>query len=246
MNYFKRILNNRKESPVQKKYPTDMSDEEREIVELVERFTMTSLERILTLVRAVDYIERSKIEGDVVECGVWKGGSMMAIAKRLCQLKSNSRKLYLYDTFSGMSEPGIEDTDFMNRNANELLKKDSSDKLNSHIWAYSSLEEVKSNVHSVGYEEQKFEYISGKVEDTLPNSKHKSISLLRLDTDWYSSTYHELIHLFPLLSKGGVLIIDDYGYWKGARKAVDQYFNELSIQTFLHRIDDTGRILIKE
>ena len=73
----------------------------------------------------------------------------------------------------------------------------------------------------------------------------KQIALLRLNTDWFESTYHELVHLYPLLSKGGVLIIDDYGHWQGARKAVDTYFKEQGIYPLLHRIDYTGRIMQK-
>ena len=69
---------------------------------------------------------------------------------------------------------------------------------------------------------------------------------MRLDTDWYESTKHELIHLFPKISKGGVLIIDDYGFWEGARKAVDEYISENNIQILLNRIDNTGRIAIKQ
>jgi O-methyltransferase len=69
--------------------------------------------------------------------------------------------------------------------------------------------------------------------------------LLRLDTDWYDSTRHELVHLFPRLSQGGVLIIDDYGHWKGARQAVDDYLKESGTRLLLNRIDYTGRIAVK-
>ena len=79
-------------------------------------------------------------------------------------------------------------------------------------------------------------FVRGKVEDTIPKNMPEKIALLRLDTDWYESTYHELKYLFPLLSKNGVLIIDDYGHWKGAKKAVDQYFGENNIQIFLKKI----------
>ena len=68
---------------------------------------------------------------------------------------------------------------------------------------------------------------------------------MRLDTDWYESTKHELTHLFPLLSSGGVIIIDDYGHWQGAKKAVDEYFEENNIKILLNRIDYTGRVGIK-
>jgi hypothetical protein len=83
------------------------------------------------------------------------------------------------------------------------------------------------------------------VEETIPQHAPEQISVLRLDTDWYSSTKHELMHLFPRLSKNGVLIIDDYGHWAGARKAVDEYFADQTIQPLLNRIDQTGRACIK-
>ena len=72
------------------------------------------------------------------------------------------------------------------------------------------------------------------------------LPFLRLDTDWYKSTKHELIHLFPKISKGGVLIIDDYGFWQGAKQAVDEYISENNIKILLNRIDHTGRIAIKQ
>ena len=85
----------------------------------------------------------------------------------------------------------------------------------------------------------------GKVEDTLPKISPDEISILRLDTDWYESTRCELEVLFPKLSVGGVLIIDDYGHWQGCRKAVDEYFSKHGIRMFLQRIDYTGRVGIK-
>jgi O-methyltransferase len=85
----------------------------------------------------------------------------------------------------------------------------------------------------------------GKVEDTFPKDTPDKIAILRLDTDWYESTRHELIHLYPKLSIGGVLIIDDYGHWEGARKAVDEYINDNTLRILLNRIDYTGRIAVK-
>ena len=88
-------------------------------------------------------------------------------------------------------------------------------------------------------------YIKGKVEETIPEIIPGKISLLRLDTDWYESTLHNLNHLFPLLSKGGILILDDYGHWQGARKAVDEYLEKNNVKILLNRIDYTGRIAVK-
>ena len=102
-------------------------------------------------------------------------------------------------------------------------------------------------MYSTGYLKEKINLIQGSVEKTLPlNKPDEPIALLRLDTDWYKSTKHELNILFPLLNEGGVLIIDDYGHWKGAKKAVDEYFSNLNDKYYMHRIDYTGRMLIKK
>ncbi len=98
---------------------------------------------------------------------------------------------------------------------------------------------------STGYPKEKIHLIKGKVEDTIPENIPKEIALLRLDTDWYESTKHELIHLFPLLKPNGILIIDDYGHWEGARKAVDEYISDNNIHILLNRIDYSGRISVK-
>jgi len=210
----------------------------------VNPFTLTSPERIFALCEAIKYIVTSKISGDVVECGVWKGGSMMAVARTLAQLNDSTRHLYLFDTFDGMTPPSAKDISLSGTHASTMLETNKKEDETS-VWCYSPLEEVKEAVTSVGYSTEKIHFIKGRVEDTLPAEAPQKISLLRLDTDWYESTRHELIHLFPRLSPGGVIIIDDYGHWKGARQAVDEYIQENSIKILLNRIDYTGRIGVK-
>ncbi|RYY90212.1 MAG: macrocin O-methyltransferase [Chitinophagaceae bacterium] len=215
-----------------------------ELHNLVRPFTMTSPERMYSLYNAMRYIGAQRIPGDLVECGVWKGGSSMIMARMLVNQGDEQRGLFLYDTFEGMSAPGAEDIDVQGNDAGKLLQKQSKDDVNS-IWCYSTLDEVQANLQRTGFPASRIEYVKGKVEDTIPGTIPEKIALLRLDTDWYDSTYHELTHLFPLLQPGGLLIIDDYGYWQGARKAVDQYFQENNLAPLLHRIDDTGRIYQK-
>jgi len=100
-------------------------------------------------------------------------------------------------------------------------------------------------MRSTGYPEDQVIFIKGRVEDTIPQTVPEQIALLRLDTDWYESTYHELIHLYPRLVNRGILILDDYGYWQGARKAVDTYFQENKVGMYLHRVDESARIGVK-
>jgi O-methyltransferase len=203
--------------------------------------TMTSVYRIDALRRSVEYIEANSIEGDIAECGVWRGGSMMAAGLTLLRLGS-SRQLWLYDTFSGMPPPGPDDEDFRGRSAADLM---ASAPETSLIWARSSLEDVRAGIAEIGYPQDLVRYVLGPVESTIPQCVPNKIALLRLDTDWFSSTYHELVHLWPLVVPDGILIIDDYGHWAGAKKAVEQYFREIGLYPFLHRIDDTVRLIIK-
>lgn len=230
----------KKEDPL----PGDFEVLHTQVYNDVKPYTMTSPERVFGLIEAVKYISRNKIEGDMAECGVWRGGSMMAVAKTLLYMNDGNRKLFLYDTFSGMSTPTDVDKTPDDKNAADLLKKSSAK--TSEVWAYSDLDEVKTTMKLSGYKKELIHYVEGKVEDTIPATLPGKIALLRLDTDWYESTKHELIHLFPLLVQGGVLIVDDYGYWKGARKAVDEYFAENKIRILLSRMDDTGRIAIRQ
>jgi len=224
--------------------PVDFDDWHLSVWRKVAPYTMTSPERIYGLVESVRYIQRYKIPGAIVECGVWKGGSMLACAETLLHVGECGRDLFLYDTFEGMPPPDQVDETINNRKASQLLDQN-TDKTANLIWAYSNLEEVQTTIQSSGYPTDKIHYVVGKVEETIPTTIPQQIALLRLDTDWYSSTRHELIHLFPRLVSGGVLIIDDYGYWKGARKAVDEYFTQTGIPILLARMDDTGRMAIK-
>jgi hypothetical protein len=209
----------------------------------VRSHTMTSIERIDALRASVEYVHENSIPGDIVECGVWRGGSMMAVALMLLRL-GEMRQLWLYDTFSGMTPPGNEDMDFQGRVAKDLLATE--DPGNSLIWCKSSLAEVEAALAGTGYPADRIKFVVGPVESTIPLRAPESIALLRLDTDWFKSTFHELVHLWPRVAVGGILIIDDYGHWAGAKKAVDEYFARTRPRPLLHRIDNTGRLVIKQ
>jgi O-methyltransferase len=226
--------------PREKECPSDFGKEETEILRAVRPWTMTSPERIYALIQGVRYVSANGIAGAIVECGVWKGGSMAAAARTLLQMQDVSRDLYLFDTFEGMSEPTANDVDYSGKSANEVIRENSSFKC-----ADAPLEQVKEVLYGTGYPKDRIHFVPGKVEDSIPGSAPDAIALLRLDTDWYESTKHELIHLFPRLSKAGVIIIDDYGHWKGSRQACNEYFAENRVSVLLNRIDYTGRIAVK-
>jgi hypothetical protein len=221
----------------------DLSESDRQIVARVDPFTMTSFERRASLLGAVEHVVKHRIEGDIVECGVWRGGSMMAVALALMARGDTSRHLYLYDTFEGMSEPTEHDRALSGESAQAQLDRTERD---HPLWAVASLDDVKATMAQTGYPADRIHYVQGKVEDTIPGTLPAGrIALLRLDTDWYESTLHELNHLYPRLSKHGLLIIDDYGHWQGARRAVDEYFAASAEPVFLHRVDYTARLVVK-
>ena len=230
----------------EQQYPTDFEPFHISIIEKVKPYTMTSNGRLFGLIEAVKYVIKHNIPGDFVECGVWKGGSMMAIAETLIQLGITDRQLYLYDTFEGMTAPTENDIDSLNRTADRQLKENFYSKETNIVWAYSGLDEVKNNMSVINYPTQNIHYVKGDILKTIPETISSTIALLRLDTDWYESTKHEMIHLFPLLQRNGVLIIDDYGFWRGSRKAIDEYVEENKVQILLNRMDETGRIALKQ
>lgn len=229
----------------QETFSEDIPAASVETYKKVRPYTMTSAERIFSLCDAVRYIHEHRIEGDIVECGVWKGGSMMAVADTLLKLGERERRLYLFDTFEGMAPPTANDVDIDGVTAEALLNASDKAKDDS-VWCRAGLDIVKQAVGSIGYPADNIHYVQGMVEQTIPQNAPEKIALLRLDTDWYESTRHEMEHLFPRLVKGGVLIIDDYGHWQGARKAVDEYLAQHGIRLFLNRIDYTGRIAVKQ
>lgn len=207
-------------------------------------FTMTSMERMYCLYAAIRYATQTRVPGDVVECGVWRGGSSMLAALVLVDENTRNRKLYLYDTFAGMVEPATIDRTTLGMDARKIWR-DMARTDGGSDWCFADLAEVRKNMASTKYPLNLIEFVEGRVEDTIPSTVPDEISVLRLDTDWYDSTLHELQHLYPRLAKGGVLILDDYGCWEGAKKATDEYFASLGKPPFLARIDSSGRIAIK-
>jgi O-methyltransferase len=214
----------------------DIDREHHELFERVRSYTQTSLERIVTLADAVEYVVRRGVPGDLVECGVWRGGSSMAMALTLLKLGVSDRRLWLYDTFGKMPAPGEHDRDHAGGDVAGWEATMLGD-------VGLSLPEVRAALRSTGYPDECIRYVPGLVEQTLAAAGPERIALLRLDTDWYSSTRYELEHLYPRLEPGGVLIVDDYGHLAGARKAVDDYFADRPV--LLTRVDYTGRMAVK-
>ena len=218
---------------IQKKHSNSDHSEFLQIYRKCRLYTLTEDKKLMSLYASVHYINENNIDGDFVECGVWRGGCCMLMA--LTQLKYGSmadkRKIYLYDTFYGMTNPGKKDPWY------------------AHLFkgmGAVSAEEVKRNMRTTGYPEQNVVFVHGDVLETIPAKEIPGkISLLRLDTDFYESTKHEMEQLFPLIVRGGVLIIDDYYSFAGARKAVDEYIEQNNINIQFHDVM-TGVIAYKE
>ena len=231
-----------------RKYPRCIDPAvEKEFKELYGKLEMKSgqsWQRFYSLYKALIHITENNIPGDIVECGVYKGASLVVAGHVLKALNDTRRKIYLYDTFEGMLEAGSHDVLVgSGKDAKEMLSEMGMEKWGD--WCRGDLDEVQKNVWKTGYPKDQFVFVKGKVEDTIPKTIPGKIALLRVDVDWLEPTYHALTHLFPRLCRNGVLILDDYGHWEGAKKAVDRYFTENKTGMMLHRIDYSGRIGIK-
>src|SRR5690606_26033861 len=189
----------------------------------------------------VRHLVRHDIPGAFVECGVWRGGSVLVMLRTLMSLGVSNRDLFLYDTFTHMPEPGEHDIDFHGRPVDEYFEE----AVTWDAFRYLPFGEVVELIEGTGYPRDRLHFVQGMVEDTLPDHAPDQVALCRLDTDWYESTAHELEHLYPRLVSGGVLIIDDYGHFMGAKKAVDEYFAQRDEPVMLHRLDFSGRLVVK-
>jgi hypothetical protein len=226
------------------RYP-DLEPEFAELCEQCRPYTATSVERMYGLYQAVRHVAATGLEGDFVETGVWRGGSSMLAALTLARAGAQPRRLWLYDTFEGMPEPSQHDVDHTGRSAATEWEQHPGH-LSDDISCEASREQVEQALVGAGLDLDQFAFVKGKVQDTIPAQAPERISLLRLDTDWYESTRHELEHLYPRLVPGGVLLLDDYGHWEGSRRAVDEYFAaEGRTRPLLTRLDYSGRIAIK-
>jgi hypothetical protein len=218
---------------VRAQYPDIVEEEFWGIAQRCLPHTLILIERLYNIYKSVEYICRHNIPGEFVECGVARGGSVMAAGDALAHFGSTDRKFYLYDTFNGMTPPGADDVDFTGQ-----AQKDIETSLVDHP---DFQEETRRNLRHSRYPFGQIVFVKGPVQRTIPGVMPEAIAYLRLDTDWYDSTRHELEHLYPRVVRGGVVIIDDYGHFLGARKAVDEYFAASRDRILLHRVDYTCR-----
>jgi len=231
--------------PAPHAFPIEFSEPDKYITRYVmeRELTVVGKENLFSTVMACKYVSEANIPGDFVECGCYRGGNGI-VAADVFQRYSQDRKIWLYDTFAGMTRPGQHD--FSNHDGSPVLGHFLNLQRETHNeWVYASLPEVRNNFENAGFLDDNVKFIQGDVLETLKaaNNLPDQIAVMRLDTDWYESTKIELDALYPRLSVGGILVIDDYGHYAGAKKAVDEYFKDM--RPYFQYIDYTARIAIK-
>lgn len=220
-----------------------------EIIESARPYTMTSTERLVAVIDAVSYVVARGVGGALVECGVWRGGSILTMIRTLQHFGADDRDVYLFDTFDGMTAPTDEDTSSFDGSAR--TEWEAATEAGEQPWQgffraeVFNLDDLRAMLAATGYPEARLHFVQGPVEETLPAQAPAEVALLRLDTDWYESTRHEMEHLYPRLVDNGVLIVDDYGHWDGARRAVDEHFAAHPPAPLLQRVDYTCRMGVK-
>jgi O-methyltransferase len=220
--------------------PPDYDQATIDLFRKVKPYTLTGHERVFALRQAVAYVVKANIPGALVECGVWRGGSMLVIAHTLLELGVTDRDLYLFDTFETMPPPGAQDVDLWGARAADTFDA----ALASPVYAYIPQKQIRSLLEATGYPAERLHFVKGMVEETIPDGAPPQIALCRLDTDWYESTAHEMEHLYPRIQPGGVLLVDDYGHYMGSKQAVDEYIAKHDLALLLNRIDYTGRLIV--
>lgn len=232
---------------VQKNYPELQNDEEQFCAQVYNSsLTLTSLESLKLLAICCKYIQSAEIKGDFVETGVWRGGSAL-VAKFML---GKSMFLYLYDTYDGMTEPSEFDYRVGEKSNESTLQKWHSLKTaTGNKWVAASLKEVENNFSRFKLLDEKVKLVKGDIRIVLESEQNlpQAISILRIDTDFYDSTLISLEKLWPRLTIGGILILDDYAHWDGARRAVDEFFtkNRFTTPLLLPIAGGGGRVLIK-
>jgi hypothetical protein len=233
--------------PSEYPYPIEFSKTETALIDYVYKhmLTMTSRERLFATLMSCKYVCESGIEGDFVECGVWRGGNSIIAAGVFDMYRDQNRKVYLYDTFSGFDGIACGKEDYVLHTG---LKDDLSSKKFLRLYGKNAdinQSCVKQNFEKAGLLSENIVFVKGNVMETLDHDIPNKIAVLRLDTDWYESTQKEMRILYPRISANGIFMSDDYGHCAGHKQAIDEYFSKNRNRPFMQYIDYAGRLAIK-
>jgi hypothetical protein len=196
--------------------------------------TMIGMKRLDNLQYCVETVIKEKVSGDLIETGVWRGGSCIFMKAVLKSYGVTDRKIFVADSFEGLPAPD-----------EEKYPADTGDKHHTLDFFVVSQEEVENNFKKYNLWDDQIVFLKGWFKDTLPSAPIQKLSILRLDGDMYGSTIEVLEALYPKLSPGGFCLIDDYAL-PGCKKAVDDYRTAHGITTALEPVDWTGRYWRKE
>jgi len=191
--------------------------------------SMIGLKRLDNLQFCIEDVLAHEIPGDLIETGVWRGGATIFMRAILKAHGVVDRTVWVADSFEGLPRP------------NEAqYPQDKGDVLHSYRELAVSLEQVKANFRKYGLLDDQVQFLKGWFRDTLPSAPMKELAVLRLDGDMYESTMDALTHLYPKLSRGGYLIVDDYGAIPACKKAVHDFRASAGIEEEMREIDWTG------
>jgi hypothetical protein len=196
--------------------------------------TMIGLKRLDNLQHCVGTVLSERVEGDLIETGVWRGGACIFMRAILAAYGIDDRKVFVADSFEGLPRPDP-----------EKYPADKGDKHHINTYLAVSKEDVENNFRRYGLLDDQVVFLKGWFKDTLLQAPIEKLSILRLDGDMYGSTMESLESLYPKLSSGGFCIIDDYAL-TGCKSAVDDFRSKHSIGTGMKEIDWTGRFWRKE
>ena len=228
--------------------PYNVIDADWDDIHSVEGWTMTSLAQRFLLQASLRHVVKANIPGSFVEVGVWRGGMLQLAAKTLQRL-DDFRDIHAIDTFEGMTPPTARDRVLGGGPSAEQLMlaepRQTKKKEQWTVWCDSPLQDVQDGMRSTGYPENLAKFWHGSVTDRTDFSELAPIAVLRIDVDWFDATLHSLVHLFPSLSPGGVLLLDDYDHWQGAREAIDEYFADSPSFLVPVSFPPSGRLLVK-
>jgi O-methyltransferase len=206
--------------------PRNREDEEIKaaVSRIAPAFTMVGVTRLRRLVEHASTLTTERIEGAIVECGTWRGGSL-ALLSWAFRRSGDPRELWAFDSFEGVPPPGPNDPPSAHRGFSEG-------------WCAATATDVKAAIRSLGGDDAAVRIVPGWLEHTLPRADVGRIALLNVDVDWYDSVMVVLDHLYDRLVPGGIINFDDYGRWSGCDRAVDDFAKRRGLQLTIHR---TGR-----
>ena len=185
--------------------------------------------RLAALHRLSREIDKRSVPGDVVECGVYNGGSAAVMAS-VCTRSPLNRRIWLFDSFEGLPRPTRNDGD----GAQDYTS-----------WCHGDVAKVKTILQEFSIPESRLSIVKGWFQDTFPAVQIPAIALLHIDADWYESVKLCLEKFYDSVQPGGFIVIDDYGHWEGARKATDEFLRARAPEVKLTRVDYTGRYFRK-